>query len=90
MSVQTIHEMDENGAWNDDSTCWLPRSIYSTREAARKWYSEFTGVPRIEISVLSRWVRHAPEHLRASEFDGEYWAECKADDPGAFRVWRCE
>ena len=82
---------DAMGAWSgDDGTAWLPRHYYPTREAARTFYSEFTGTPWIEVSVPSRFARHAPEHERAAEFDGDYWVECDKDEPGAFRVWRCE
>ncbi len=83
---------DAMGAWSgEDGTAWLPRAYYPTREAARTFYSSFTGAPWIEVSVLSRWARHAPESDdRAPEFEGEWWQECERNAPGAFQVWRCE
>jgi hypothetical protein len=84
-----IHEMDAMGAWRDDGTAWLPRSRY-TRAQARTFYARECGAPWIEVSVLARFMRHAPDEPEAREYDGDFWRECKPDVPGAFPVWRCE
>ena len=86
----SVHEMDRIGAWSsEDGTAWLPRSHY-TRSQARSFYAEWCGAPWIEVAVLARYARHAPDDLGAAEFDGEFWVECGREAPGAFPVWRCE
>jgi len=86
-----IHMPDAMGAWNEcDGTAWLPRAYYPTRGKARAFYAWNVGCAFTEISVLARYARHAPEDPAASEFDGEYWVECRDDESGAFPVWRVE
>ena len=82
------HEPDAMGAHAEDGTVWLPRSRYS-RSQARTWFSDFAGVRWIDVSVLARWMVHAPDDPCAAEYGGEYWCECSRETPGAFRVWRC-
>ncbi len=73
------------GFGHDDGPVWLPRSRYPRQQDARKWYADWTGLPWIEVSVLARWAVHTPQ-----PHEPEWWSECPADTPGAFRVWRCE
>ena len=89
-ATSDVYEMTAEGAWNDDSVCWLSRRLYPTREAARSFYADWCGVRWIEVKVHARHCRHDPDNPLAPEFDGEYWAECDKDEPGAFPVWRCE
>ena len=84
---QETREPDLMGFGYDDGTVWYPRSAYPTRSAARTAYANWTGAAWIEISVLSRWARYAPE-LAPEPCD--WWVECPRDTPGAFEVWRCE
>lgn len=83
------HEPDSMGAWSEEGIAWLPRSKYS-RTQARTMYADHCGVPWIDVRVLARWSRWDPENPLAGEYDGEFWVECKKDDPGAFQTWRCE
>lgn len=86
----SVREMDTTGAWSEDGTAWIPRSAFPTRGKARQFFASETGIPWIEVRVLARFARFAPEHPSASYYDGEYWEECKSDAPGAFPVWRVE
>jgi hypothetical protein len=88
-----LHEpylMQPEGAWSEDGTAWYAREHFPTRSKARTEFANFTGIPWIEVRVLARFSRHAPDDPAAGEYDGEYWVECDADAPGAFPVWRCE
>lgn len=84
------HLPDEMGIHNDCGDVWIAREHYPTRADARRWYMDFAGCHFLDARVLSRWMRWTPDDPGAAEYDGEYWTECGSDEPGAFRVWRCE
>lgn len=91
--IPALHEPDRMGVWRENGeTIWLPRSLYPTRASARTFCLSEADWPCawIEVRVLARWMRHAPERDEWNEYGGEYWIECGRDEPGAFRVWRCE
>ena len=91
VQAQPLELPDALGCWDEDGeVAWMPRAYFSTRGRARGAYSSTTGVPFAEVRVLSRWMRHAPEHELAGDHDGFYWLECDRGEPGAFAVWRCE
>jgi hypothetical protein len=91
-TTEAPHLMDRMGAWSDNGTAWFAREHYPTRADVRRFYiSEFDpAIPYIELSVLARYARHAPDDPAAPEFDGEFWVQCQKDEPGAFPVWRVE
>jgi hypothetical protein len=91
-TTEAPHLMDRMGAWSDNGTAWFAREHYPTRADVRRFYiSEFDpAIPYIELRVLARYARHAPDDPAAPEFDGEFWVQCQKDEPGAFPVWRVE
>jgi hypothetical protein len=78
------YEPDEMGIHGDDGQVWLPKSRYPKRGDAIKWYAEFAGVPKGEITVRTRWMKHDPQ-----PHESEWWAICARNTPGAFPVWEC-
>jgi hypothetical protein len=84
------HLMPREGAWGEDGTAWFADEHYPTARKAREAYASVCGVRYGEVEAEQVYVRHAPEHPSASEFDGEYWAQCDPGEPGAFLGWRVE
>lgn len=82
-------EMGSEGAWSEQGEAWFPRSRLS-RSQARTVFTSMTGAHWIEVRVLARYARWAPELHEAQEYEGSYWVECGRDEPGAFPVWYCE
>jgi hypothetical protein len=77
-----------DGCWNEDGEAWYPRSHY-TRSQARTAYANMTGAEWVEIHVLARYMRWAPDDIYSTQYDGDYWVMCDKDHPDAFAVWYC-
>lgn len=95
-----VKEPDAMGVWNESAeTVWLPRSLYPNCIDAIKWAMTEWDVTLPEVRCLSRWMRYAPHVVGGyTREDGtvdpgwteDFWIECPATEPGAFRVWRLE